>query len=344
VVQKKGLLLINLGTPESFEPKHVGRYLREFLMDPLVIDIPKVIRWILVNILIVPRRSHASAKLYKKVWMKEGSPLLVHTQALESKVQKRLSERFEVVAAMRYGKPSIRQAILKLKESGVKEVVVLPLYPQYSLAATESSIVKAKEVFEEILPEAKIQFIPYFYQTEAYINAVTAVTQKYMKNVSWDRVLFSFHGLPERQVKKTDSTGSHCLKLSDCCKEINQANQNCYRAQSFATARALAERLGIKDGQYEVAFQSRLKGAPWIRPFSDDFYRELPKRGVKKLVVVSPSFVADCLETLEEVQMRGKEEFVENGGDDLVLIPSLNAEEPWVEAVGQIVENYQPNT
>jgi ferrochelatase len=132
--------------------------------------------------------------------------------------------------------------------------------------------------------------------------------------------------------------------LSDCCKEINQANQNCYRAQSFATARALAERLGIKDGQYEVAFQSRLKGAPWIRPFSDDFYRELPKRGVKKLVVVSPSFVADCLETLEEVQMRGKEEFVENGGDDLVLIPSLNAEEPWVEAVGQIVENYQPNT
>jgi len=344
VVYKKGLLLINLGTPDSYEPGDVGRYLREFLMDPLVIDIPKVLRWILVNILIVPKRSHDSAKLYKKVWMKEGSPLLVHTQALESKVQKQLAGQYEVVAAMRYGKPSIKQAILKLKEKGVSDVVVLPLYPQYSLAATESSITKAKELFKDLLPEAKVQFIPYFYQTEWYLNAVTEVTQKFMKQVSWDLVLFSFHGLPERQVKKTDSTGLHCLRAADCCGEINQANRNCYRAQSYATARALAKKLGIKDEQYEVAFQSRLKGAPWIQPFSDDFYRELPKRGVKKLVVVSPSFVADCLETLEEVQMRGKEEFVENGGDDLVLIPSLNSEEPWIKAVCQIVQNYQPNT
>lgn len=344
MVKKKGLLLINLGTPDSYEPDHVGKYLREFLMDPLVIDIPKVFRWILVNILIVPRRSHESSKLYKKVWMKEGSPLLVHTQALEKKIRQRLSERYEVVAAMRYGKPSITLAVQELKKKGVEEVLVLPLYPQYSLAATKSSIQKTKEVFQKIFPEAKCEFISYFYQNEFYLDAVAEVTKKHLKDFSWDCVLFSFHGLPERQVKKTDSTGQHCLKSKTCCDEINEANRFCYRAQSYATARALAKKLGLREDQYEVGFQSRLKGAPWIQPFSDEFYREFPKRGVKKLAVVSPSFVADCLETLEEIQMRGKEEFVENGGEDLLLIPSLNSELPWVEAVCQMIQTYQPST
>lgn len=342
MTKKKGLLLINLGTPDSCEPQKVGRYLREFLMDPLVIDIPKVFRWILVNLLIVPKRSHDSAKLYKKVWTAEGSPLLVHTQALERKVAHQLYEKYEVVSAMRYGNPSIESAVMKLKTKGVEEVLVIPLYPQYSLAATESSIQKTREKFDELFPEAKVDFISSFYQSEEYLNAVTKVTEKYLRDIEWDLVLFSFHGLPERQVKKTDKTGEHCLKSKNCCDQIKEANRNCYRAQSYATARSLAKKLGLKEDQYEVGFQSRLKGAPWIQPFSDEFYRELPKRGVQKLAVVSPSFVADCLETLEEIRIRGKEEFVAHGGDDLVLIPSLNSEDPWVEAVCQIAETYQP--
>jgi len=343
VSERKGLLLINLGTPDSPEPKKVGNYLREFLMDPFVIDIPKLFRWILVNILIVPKRSHDSAKLYKKVWTAEGSPLLVHLKNLEQKLKFKLSQHYEVVGAMRYGSPSIQSAIKDLKQKGIHDIVVLPLYPQYSLAATESSIQKVKEVCQLEYPQANLRVIQHFYDLEEYLDANVEVIQKYLKNISWDLILFSFHGLPERQVKKTDPTEQYCLKAKNCCEQIGEANQNCYRAQSYATARALAKKLGIRDEQYRVGFQSRLKGAPWIRPFSDEFYRELPKKGIKKLVVISPSFVADCLETLEEVQMRGREEFIEHGGVELTLIPSLNSEDAWVRGISQIVENYQPS-
>lgn len=344
MASKTGLLLINLGTPDSFEPKKVGKYLREFLMDPLVIDIPLVLRWVLVNLLIVPKRSFDSAKLYEKVWTQAGSPLLVHTLALGDKVKKALQQDYEVVSAMRYGNPSIRQAVEVLKQKKVDEVIVLPLYPQYSLAATESSIKKAREIIEELIPEAVLRVIPHFYSTEGYLHAATEVTREHLNKISWDMVLFSFHGLPERQVKKTDVTGKHCSCDETCCQRMVEANKNCYRAQSYSTARALAERLGIPPEKYRVSFQSRLKGAPWIRPFSDEFYRNLPKQGVKKLAVVCPSFVADCLETLEEVRIRGKEEFVEHGGEDLVLIPSLNSEDIWVKGISQIIQNHQPST
>lgn len=312
-------------------------------MDPFVIDIPKVFRWILVNLLIVPKRSHDSSKLYQKVWTEEGSPLLVHLQNLEKKLKVKLSDRYEVVGAMRYGKPAIQKAIELLKGKGITDILVLPLYPQYSLAATESSIQKVREETAHWFPEAQLRFIRDFYDQEDYLNASAEVIQKYLKNISWDLILFSFHGLPERQVKKTDPSQTHCLKVKNCCKKIVEANKNCYRAQSYATARALAKKLGIGEQQYRVGFQSRLKGAPWIQPFSDEFYRELPKQGVKKLVVISPSFVADCLETLEEVQMRGKEEFVQHGGEELTLIPSLNSEEAWVNGLAQLIENYQPS-
>lgn len=343
VASERALLLINLGTPDSPEPKKVGEYLREFLMDPFVIDIPKVLRWILVNVVIVPKRSHDSAKLYKKVWGREGSPLLVHLEALTKKVQAKLAGKYLVERAMRYGKPSIQEAVQKLKASGVKEVTVLPLYPQYSLAATQSSVERVTEVFSEVYPEIKPEFIRYFYNSDYYLEATAKVTEKYLKDLKWDFVLFSFHGLPERQVKKTDPSHNHCLKSQNCCDQITEINGDCYRAQSYATARALAEKLGIPREKYEVGFQSRLKGAPWIRPFSDEFYRELPKKGIKRLVVISPSFVADCLETLEEIQIRGKEEFVEHGGEELTLVPSLNSEDFWVEAVANLIDAYQPN-
>lgn len=343
-MKPKGLLLINLGTPESPDPKSVGAYLREFLMDPWVIDIPKPVRWILVQLLIVPKRSRDSAKLYQKVWTEQGSPLLVHTLNLEKKVQAFLGERYQVKAAMRYGKPNLKSAIEAFKKAGTEDVLVVPLYPQYSLAATESSIQKTRDLFHEHYPQCKFDFITEFFNRSEYLDATAEITQHHLKQHQWDKVLFSFHGLPERQVKKTDSTGEHCLKGPHCCDQIVTANRNCYRAQSYATVRELVQRLQLAPGQYDVGFQSRLKGAPWIRPFSDEFYRNLPRQGVKRLAVVCPSFVADCLETLEEVRMRGKEEFIENGGEDLVLIPSLNSEEAWVKGLSQLVLNHQPKT
>jgi len=341
--EKRGVLLVNLGTPDSPLPAQVGTYLREFLMDPLVIDIPQVFRWILVNLLIVPKRSRDSAKLYQKVWTEKGSPLLVHTLDLERKLKAQLSGEVKVVAAMRYGNPSIEKAVKEFKESGVNRILVLPLYPQYSLAATESSILKTRETFSALMPEACLEYIPYFYNSPNYLDAAARVTQEHLKNYHWDSLLFSFHGLPERQVKKTDCSKMHCLQKENCCDEIKEENAFCYRAQSFATSKELANRLGVSSSQFFVGFQSRLKGAPWIRPFSDEFYRELPKKGFKRLAVVCPSFVADCLETLEEVQMRGKEEFLAHGGEDLKLIPSLNSEDVWVEALVNLVRTYQPN-
>jgi ferrochelatase len=213
------------------------------------------------------------------------------------------------------------------------------LYPQFSLAATESSIQKCIQVAKKKLPSKRLKFVESFYDFDPFVKAFAAIIQKSLKDFSHDHVLFSFHGLPERQIKKTDLTGTHCLNQKGCCEEIISANQNCYRAQCFATARLIAQVLNIPQSQYTVCFQSRLGKTPWIQPFTDQFYRELPKKGVKRLAVVCPAFVADCLETLEEVQMRGRDEFILNGGEDLKLVPSLNSSEEWVKAIVKLAEN-----
>jgi protoporphyrin/coproporphyrin ferrochelatase len=342
LTKKTGLLLINLGTPESPEPKDVGNYLREFLMDPLVIDIPFLVRWVLVKCLIVPRRSYQSSRLYKKIWTEQGSPLLVYTQSLSRKVQSALGESFVVLPAMRYGKPSIAESLKTLLEAGVDRLIALPLYPQYSLAASESSIVEFNRQADLILPGVPRQTVPAFYGHEAYLNAVAEVSRPHLEGA--EKILFSFHGIPERHVKKTDLTGKHCLSSPNCCDAIGEANKNCYRAQSYATARSLALKLGLRDNDWEVGFQSRLSGTPWIRPYSDAFYVELPEKGTKKLTVLTPSFVADCLETLEEVQIRGDESFREAGGEKLTLVPSLNDHDAWTKAIVKIAMGHQPKT
>jgi len=334
---KTGILLINLGTPDSPDPQAVGRYLREFLMDPLVVDIPYVFRWFLVNALIVPRRSHASSLLYKKVWSDHGSPLLFFTRELEKKVAAQMGSQFVVCAGMRYGNPSLADALRCLKKANVDKIFAFPLYPQYSLAATESSIREVERVRKTLMPEIPVDYVPAFYNNPHYLNAVVEVTRPELQKRPFDKVLFSFHGLPERQVKKTDPTGAHCLARQDCCEELAGANVDCYRHHCFVTARKVAAELGLDPSQYEICFQSRLGRTPWIRPYTDEFYRTLPSQGVKRLAVVCPSFVADCLETLEEVQIRGKEEFVRNGGEDLFLVPSLNASSVWVSSVIRIL-------
>ncbi len=341
-----GLLLINLGTPESPEPDDVGRYLKEFLADPFVIDIPAPLRWLLVNVLIVPRRKHASSELYKKVWGPEGSPLMVHSLKLNDEVRKlakaQYGDNVVVELGMRYGQPSLEKAIGKLLTSGVTRIVAFPLYPQYSLAATETAIVKVKEILKVRDYRGTVDFIPAFYHHEAYLDAVVKVSKPVLDATPWDKILFSYHGLPERQVMKTDPTGQHCNKTGGCCDAIIPANVNCYRAQSYATTRSLVQRLKLTNEQTLVGFQSRLGRTPWIRPHSDEFYRTLPKQGVKRLLVMSPSFVADCLETLEEIQIRGREEFRENGGEELTLVPSLNGSPVWAEAVLKIAAKYLP--
>ncbi len=331
--KKPALLLVNLGTPESPKPGDVGRYLTEFLSDPFVIDIPAPLRWLLVNVLVVPRRKHASAELYKKVWTKQGSPLMVFSRQLEEAVRQRSKAPLLVELGMRYGNPSLEKAISSLLAQGVDSLAVFPLYPQYSLAATETAIFSVNRILKEKGFIGPVSFVPPFYNHPSYLEAVAGISSPFLKKIAWDKVLFSFHGLPERQVKKTDKTGTLCCQKPDCCDRIVDANQDCYRAQSYATVRSLVGLLNLKPDQYLVGFQSRLGRTPWILPHSDQFYRDLPGQGVKRLAVISPSFVADCLETLEEIQIRGKEEFLRHGGEDLFMVPSLNGTAVWADAV-----------
>jgi ferrochelatase len=324
-----------LGTPDSPEPKEVGKYLREFLMDPLVIDIPALARWILVNILIVPRRAKSSSALYKKVWTSQGSPLLFHTKSLAEKLNASLGGKMSVQFAMRYGNPSISKAIENFRKEGITKLTVVPLYPQYSTAASESSIREVKKQASGM----DLKFIPPFYNEEAFLNSVTKVSEPFLAKKNYDAVLFSFHGLPERQIVKCDKSTQHCLNAANCCEQAPELSPDCYRRQSFDTAKALAKKLNLSPQKWFIGFQSRLGGTPWIQPYSDEWYRTLPAKGVRKLAVLCPSFVADCLETLEEVQMRGKEEFVYHGGEELDLIPCVNSEAVWVEGLKRIIES-----
>lgn len=337
----KGLLLVNLGTPDAPTTDKVRSYLKEFLMDPFVIDIPFPFRWLLVHGAILPRRPAKSAEAYRKIWSERGSPLLEHLMSLCSQVRE-IAEpaRWVVKGGMRYGNPSIRAALTEFKSEGISEVVVFPLYPQYSLAATESSIRATQRIARKVAAGMKIRFVPAFYQDPGFISAFAQVARDALQGSEHEHLLFSFHGLPERQIKKTDRTvkGAHCLQSADCCERISEVNRDCYRAQSYATARALAAQLGVGPDRYSVCFQSRLGRTPWIRPYTDQLYVELAGRGVKRVAVMCPAFVADCLETLEEIRIRGQADFQKLGGSELKLIPSLNASPAWARAVLALAE------
>ena len=331
--ERVGLLLVNLGTPESPKPADVRPYLREFLSDPRVIDIAAVPRWLLLNLLILPFRPRRSGEAYEKIWTPRGSPLLFHTMDLAGKVQQRLGDGVVVEVAMRYGRPSIPDALSRFKRRAVDRIVVFPLYPQYSSAATGSSIEKVADTASRMWNTPFLQYVPPFYDHEAFIDASASVARPVLNEAPWEKVLFSFHGLPERHCAKSDDTGAHCLKSPSCCDAIVEANRNCYRAQCFATARALASRLGVAPDRWIVCFQSRLGRTPWIRPYTDEVVVELAHNGVKRAVILSSAFVADCLETIEELGLRAAESFRAAGGDTLRLVPSLNATDAWADAV-----------
>jgi ferrochelatase len=330
---KRGLLLINLGTPDAPTTGAVRRYLREFLSDPRVIDIHPLGRWLLLNLVILPRRPRASASAYRKIWTDLGSPLLVHSRELTQKVALELESEFEVELAMRYGNPSIRSAVGRLREKGIQELVALPLYPQRASSSTGSSIDELYRVLARTWDVLPVKVSGEFFADPGFLQAFAEVASPVLASCVPDHVLFSFHGLPERHIRKSDSSGRHCLATLDCCEEWSAVNARCYRAQSFQTARALADRLGLPRERYGVSFQSRLGRTPWIKPYTDEVLAELAGRGVRRLAVVCPAFVADCLETLEEIGIRGRQSFIAAGGQELALVPSLNAHPAWVQAV-----------
>lgn len=333
-MSKTGVLLINLGTPDAPTPEAVGRYLREFLMDGFVIDVPKALRWFLVNVMIVPRRKTQSAKAYQKVQLPEGSPLLVYTRDFAEKVGAQLAtDNWVVEYAMRYGNPSIKSALERLRDPALSKILVMPLYPQYAESSFETAVVETRKRAEEMGLANRLVFFPPFYDRPEFTTVYANHVAENVKGEPIDHFVFSFHSLPVRHLKRLDLSGQHCAVRSDCCLAISAVNQNCYRAQCMFTARAMAKQLGLSEDAYSISFQSRLGRAEWIGPQTEDTLRALAAGGVKRVAVACPSFVADCLETVEEIAMRARDVFIRAGGEELQLIPSLNSDPAWVEAV-----------
>ena len=332
---KTGVLLVNLGTPDSPETKDVRKYLREFLMDKRVIDIPFITRWMLVNLIIAPFRAPKSAKVYKELWEERGSPLLFYGEDVQKLLQEALGNRYIVELAMRYQKPSIKDGLLNLMNRQVGEIIIIPLFPQYASATTGSVIDKVMEISKEWQIIPNLRFVSNFVNNDLFISAFAAIGKKYMDRTDYDHVIFSYHGIPERQIKK-GSVDNYC-RLADCCSVYHKKNRFCYRAQCFHTSRLLAEKLDLDESRYTVSFQSRLGKDPWIQPYTDDIIKQLPREGKKKVLAFSPAFIADCLETTIEVGDEFKEIFMEEGGEHWQLVESLNDHPLWIECLKSLV-------
>jgi ferrochelatase len=327
-----GLLLAQLGTPESPSTGDVRRYLREFLSDPRVIDLPGPARWLFVNFVIARFRAPRSAQAYRAIWGPNGSPLRVHTDALGAELAKALGEGFRVEVGMRYGAPSIEHALERLVDSGARRIVVLALYPQHA-ESSRGSALAAVEAWQAKRAEApELRILPPFFREEGFVNAVAAAARPVLAELRPDHVLMSYHSLPERHVLKADPSRERCLGRPDCCVQPG-ATDSCYRAQCFATSRAVALALGLAPERVSTSFQSRLGRARWIGPSTDDLLISLAGRGVRRLVVLCPSFVADCLETLEEIGIRGRARWNELHGQAFALAPCVNATAPFVDFV-----------
>jgi len=336
---KRAVVLMNLGSPESTEVKDVRKYLDEFLMDERVIDKPWLLRALLVKGIIIPARVKNSAHAYKSIWTKEGSPLIVISKKQKEALQKEVEE--PVVIAMRYGNPSPKAAFdaLLQKNPDLEEVVVVPMYPHYAMSSFETAVEYAKEQYKNGQYKFKLSFIEPFYNNEDYITALADSIQPYL-NEEYDQILFSYHGIPERHIHKSDVTGSHCLQVSNCCEAASEAHKYCYRHQCWTTTKLIIERLNIPANKFGFSFQSRLGRDPWLTPFTAERFEQLPKEGVKKLLVVCPAFVSDCLETLEEIAEEGKESFMHAGGESFKMIPCLNVHPLWIGALAKWVREY----
>jgi len=331
---KRGIILMNLGSPDSTEVKDVRRYLDEFLMDERVIDYPYLFRLLLVKGIIVPFRAPKSAEAYKSIWTKDGSPLVVFTKQLQESLAKQVAEPVEI--AMRYGNPTPENAYDNLlkKIPYLEEVILMPLYPQYAMSSYETAVEYMKEVHRKKEYSFKLTTIEPYYNNEDYIRALSESIKPYLRK-DFDKLLFSYHGVPARHILKGDITGNHCLKSSDCCEMVSPAHKYCYRHQCFKTTGLVVHELQIPKEKFELSFQSRLGRDKWLTPYTAQRLSELPNERVKKLLVACPAFVSDCLETLEEIAEQGKEIFLHAGGESFTMIPCLNTHPLWVGAIAK---------
>ena len=338
---KRAIVLMNLGSPDSTNVKDVKKYLDEFLMDKRVIDKPWLLRALLVKGIIVPFRAPKSAEAYKTIWTEKGSPLIVISKQLKDALKKEVEE--SVAIAMRYGNPSPEDAFDELMEKNfdLEEVIAVPMYPHYAMSSYETAVEYAKEQHEKgkYKYKFKLTTIKPYYNNQDYINALCESIQPHLEN-DYDLMLFSYHGVPERHIYKGDVTGQHCLKVANCCDVPSEAHKYCYRHQCWTTTKLVTERLNIPKGKWEFSFQSRLGRDPWLQPYTAVRLEQLPKEGVKKILVVCPAFVSDCLETLEEIAEQGKESFLHNGGERFEMIPCLNVHPLWVNAIAKWVKEY----
>ncbi|MBL4662565.1 MAG: ferrochelatase [Flavobacteriaceae bacterium] len=336
---KKGVLLVNLGSPDSAQPKDVKRYLDEFLMDPRVIDVPRWARILLVRGIILNTRPKKSAEAYAKIWWKEGSPLIVLSERLQKKVGGKVN--IPVALAMRYGCMTIQNGLQELVDQGVDEVLTIPLYPQFAMATTETINVRVAELKEQFFPNLKVSSLSSFYNRQEYVNVLARSIGEGLEGLDYEHLLFSYHGVPERHIRKSDVTQSHCKIDGSCCKTPSKAHRFCYRHQCYETTKNVAEKLKLKEGTYSTSFQSRLGFDPWLQPYTDRTIERMGLAGVKKMAIVTPAFVSDCLETLEEIAMEGKEIFEEVGGEEFTTIPCLNDRDDFATLLTHWIEQWR---
>ncbi len=335
-IEKKGVLLVNLGSPKSATFKEVKKYLNQFLMDGNVIDIPYLLRLILVRGIIVPTRAKQSANLYQKIWTREGSPLIVNSQKLEAKVKTKTL--IPTALAMRYGEPSIKMGLKELSQKGIEKILVVPLYPQYAKSTTATVMQEIEKVKSTYFSSLKVSFLPAFYNNPNYIKVLANSIKNGLNGSKPDHFLFSYHGLPERHLRKADPTGSHCLQKKDCCTTTSIAHKTCYKHQCVKTTELVVKELNLKEGSYSISYQSRLGKDPWIQPYTSETVNDFAANGIKNLAVVTPAFVSDCLETIEEIGMEAKDAFLEKGGEIFTRIACLNDNEEWAEVIASWVE------
>ncbi len=337
----KGILLINLGSPDSTSTKDVRKYLNEFLMDERVLDMPYWKRFLLVKGIILNTRPKKSAAAYKKIWWKEGSPLEVISKQFTKKLRKRIE--LPIALGMRYGSMSMEKAFKELDNKGVSDILMIPLYPHFAMSSYETVEVKAHEILKKDYPAIKLESFPVFYNEPNYIKSMVYNIKEQLNSVDFDHILFSYHGLPERHIKLADPTKSHCKLNGECCNTPSEAHKTCYRHQCFETTKEIIKLLDMKGKTYSNSFQSRLLKDPWLKPYTDLEFIRFPKEGIKKLVVITPAFVTDCLETLEEIAMEGKKQFFEAGGESFHHIPCLNDNDDWVDVVVNWTNTWQNN-
>lgn len=335
----RGVLLVNLGSPDSPAPEDVKRYLREFLSDDRVMDSPKLLQQALLNLVILPRRPADASHAYEQIWTEDGSPLLVMSYRQRDLLRARLGD-IPVEVGMRYGNPSTRDGVQRLIAQGVDDLLVIPLYPHYAMSSYETAVVRALEQVNLVSPTCRVTVQPPFFADADYIEALRQVIAPHLE-APWDGIVFSYHGIPERHVKKGDISRAWCLQRNDCCDLAHPAHATCYRAQAYATTRLVCAALNIPKERWFLTFQSRLGRDPWLQPFTDHVLPELPSRGVKDLLIASPAFVTDCLETLEELEIRGREDFMNAGGHSFTYVPCLNESPAWIDLLHRMVDDWR---